>query len=209
MAKPKFNEISSLPPKRRRKPVQKRTTKASSSPSAASHRRHLFVEAYLVNGNNATQAAITAGLSEKTAYSTGQRMLYHAEVKGLIEERQKKMLSDLQISSERTLRERARGAYYDIGELAKAKINKPADIAALPDDVRQAITGWKWDKDGNLVLQFADKHSHLTALERHLGLYKADNEQAAPETAVTDHIEAARAIAFVLARAKRQMGKNT
>lgn len=38
-----------------------------------------FVEEYLVD-LNATQAAIRAGYSEKTAYSQGQRLLKHAEV---------------------------------------------------------------------------------------------------------------------------------
>ena len=137
-------------------------------------------------------------------------MFNYVDVQSIIEAHHQKLLEKLRISAERTLKERARGAYYDIGELAKAAIKKPADIALLPDDVRQAITGWKWDKDGNLELKFADKHSHLTALEKHLGLYKADNEQQPPIDPGTpkDWIEVARAIAFVFAQAKRDMAKS-
>jgi phage terminase small subunit len=44
----------------------------------------LFVEEYLVD-LNATQAAIRAGYSEKTAYSQGQRLLKNVEVAAAIE----------------------------------------------------------------------------------------------------------------------------
>lgn len=44
-----------------------------------------FCDEYLIDCN-ATQAAIRAGYSEKTAYSQGQRMLKHVEVKAYIDE---------------------------------------------------------------------------------------------------------------------------
>jgi len=44
-----------------------------------------FADEYLVDAN-ATQAAIRAGYSEKTAYSQGQRLLKKVEVKRYIEE---------------------------------------------------------------------------------------------------------------------------
>jgi phage terminase small subunit len=43
--------------------------------AAATERRELFKQAYMANGHNATQAAITAGYSLKTAHSQGQRLL--------------------------------------------------------------------------------------------------------------------------------------
>lgn len=48
-----------------------------------------FCSAYLANGLNATQAAISAGYSEKTAYSIGQRLLKKVEIKKYIEEKLK------------------------------------------------------------------------------------------------------------------------
>lgn len=47
-----------------------------------------FAEEYLID-TNATQAAIRAGYSEKTAYSQGQRLLKHVEVKKYIEQKLK------------------------------------------------------------------------------------------------------------------------
>ena len=44
-----------------------------------------FCDEYLIDCN-ATQAAIRAGYSEKTAYSVGQRMLKNVEVKSYIEQ---------------------------------------------------------------------------------------------------------------------------
>lgn len=50
-------------------------------------RQQAFVEHYLTD-LNATQAAIRAGYSEKTAYSAGQRLLKHVEVAPAIAEAQ-------------------------------------------------------------------------------------------------------------------------
>jgi phage terminase small subunit len=49
-------------------------------------KQRLFVEAYLANPN-ATQSAIKAGYSEKTAYSQGQRLLKNVEIAKLLEKR--------------------------------------------------------------------------------------------------------------------------
>lgn len=49
-----------------------------------------FVKAYLLNGGNSTQAAISAGYSEKTAAEIGFENLRKPQIKKLIEEHQKK-----------------------------------------------------------------------------------------------------------------------
>ncbi|WP_099974240.1 terminase small subunit [Lactobacillus terrae] len=51
-------------------------------------KQELFVTEYLKD-LNATQAAIRAGYSEKTAYSQGQRLLKNVEVKSAIEQQMK------------------------------------------------------------------------------------------------------------------------
>lgn len=50
------------------------------------NQQKLFASEYITNGGNATQAAITAGYSEKTAYSQGNRLLKHDEVKRFLKE---------------------------------------------------------------------------------------------------------------------------
>lgn len=52
-----------------------------------------FCDEYLIDCN-ATQAAIRAGYSKKTAYSVGQRMLKNVEVKKYIEDQMEKIHSE-------------------------------------------------------------------------------------------------------------------
>jgi len=49
-----------------------------------------FVKAYLLNGGNATQAAIEAGYSKKTANEQGAQNLAKLSIKSAIEEHQRK-----------------------------------------------------------------------------------------------------------------------
>lgn len=59
---------------------------------ALTTKQRAFVEAYLSNGFNATQAAITAGYSKKTAYSQGSRLLKNVEIQAALETRMKEMV---------------------------------------------------------------------------------------------------------------------
>jgi len=51
-------------------------------------RQRRFIDEYLID-MNATQAAIRAGYSERTARSQGQRLLTHVDIKRAIDERMK------------------------------------------------------------------------------------------------------------------------
>ena len=57
---------------------------------ALTKKQKVFADEYLVD-TNATQAAIRAGYSEKTAYSQGQRLLKNVEVQNYIEEQLEKV----------------------------------------------------------------------------------------------------------------------
>lgn len=61
-------------------------------------KKQLFVESYLANPN-ATEAAKKAGYSEKTAYSSGQRLLKDVEVRELVDKR----ISDAIITADEIL----------------------------------------------------------------------------------------------------------
>ena len=52
-----------------------------------------FADEYLID-LNATQAAIRAGYSKKTAYSQGERLLKKVEVEKYIQERMKQLASE-------------------------------------------------------------------------------------------------------------------
>lgn len=138
-----------------------------------------FVAEYLKD-HNATQAALRAGYSPKTAYSQGQRLLKHVEVAASLGQKAAKLMNKLDVTVERILQERARMAFYDPADIAGQRIVKPADIAALPEDARRAIVGWGYDKKGKFTLKLADKNSSLTALEKHLNMYRDDAGDGSP-----------------------------
>ena len=74
---------------------------------ALNDRKRRFVKEYLID-LNATQAAIRAGYSEKTAYSQGQRLLKDVEINGLIQKEQQKRAETLDITKDRIVEELAK-----------------------------------------------------------------------------------------------------
>jgi phage terminase small subunit len=187
--------------------------KAGSSTLSAGVRRQLFAEAYLCNGNNATNAALIAGFSEKSAASQGARLLKHAKVKQLLEKRQAEVLDNLKITTERITLERARLAFFDPRKLFD-RDGKPIPIHELDDDTAAVICGFRVSQTGGGEDQvttikdykLASKDASLTSLEKQRGMYKdtEPEEIDRPKTG-RDMIEAARAIAFVLARASQRI----
>lgn len=70
-------------------------------------KQEAFVREYLVD-LNATQAAIRAGFSAKTAYSAGQRLLKHVEVAAAITEARRKLSARADFTVDRHMDELAR-----------------------------------------------------------------------------------------------------
>ena len=60
-----------------------------------SPKKMIFVTEYIKNGGNATQAAIAAGYSEKTAYSQGSRLLKDVEVQQYLNKTEQNLNRDL------------------------------------------------------------------------------------------------------------------
>lgn len=70
---------------------------------ALTPKQTLFVAQYLANGLNATQAAIAAGYSEKTAESQASRLLRNVKVAEAIDEAQSPILKRLGITKDYVL----------------------------------------------------------------------------------------------------------
>lgn len=85
-----------------------------------------FIVAYVAKPN-ATQAAISAGYSEKSAYSQGARLLKHAEIAAEIERRRnainKKVLGKYEVTRERI-----------VEELAKLGFSNMTDYTSITED---------------------------------------------------------------------------
>jgi len=130
-------------------------------------RQQMFV-AYYLTSRNATQAAIQAGYSAKTAEQIGHQLLKKTSVQAAIDAKTMEMVSDLKWDVHRTLLEITRMANVD--PKVYEGVTCPADVARLPEDARRAIVGWGWDRNGNFTLKFAKERS-LEMLGRHLKLF--------------------------------------
>lgn len=130
-----------------------------------------FVDEYLID-LNATQAAIRAGYSAKTATWIGPQLLVKTHVAKAIAERKQVRSEHAEVKQHDVLRELKSLAMYDPADIAGAQVNGPADIARLPEATRRAIIGWSWDKHGNFVLKLSPKTPSLELLGRHLGMWK-------------------------------------
>lgn len=139
-------------------------------------RQQRFVAEYTIDFN-ATQAAIRAGYSPKTAYSIGSELLKKPEIADFL----RAQAESLGITVERVLRERARIAFYDVRRLFHQD-GRVRAMNELDGDTAAGIQGFDvaTGDDGSVVLKYrlADKNASLMALEKHLGIGK--DTQSAP-----------------------------
>ena len=148
-------------------------------------KQHRFVDEYLVD-LNATQAAIRAEYSEKTARQQGQRLLTNADIQAAIHTARAKQQERTQITADAVLKEYAKIAFFDPRKLFQDN-GQPKDITNLDDDTAGALAGLDVleeyegsGRDREFVgytkkYKIADKLRALEALGRHLGLFVKDN----------------------------------
>lgn len=172
--------------------MTKKRTKAGSDKGGAARRRALFVEAYLTNGGNATQASIAAGYSARTAGQQGYILLKQPEIQRVIAERQAATQREAEritgVSVERTLRELGRIAYMDPRRLVDEKGNLKA-LSELDDDTAAAVASVEVEElfegrgeDRRSIgvvkkVKFWDKNSGIEKAMKHLGQFEKDNAQ--------------------------------
>lgn len=77
-------------------------------------KQQMFIEEYMVNGFNATQAAIKAGYSEATAYSQGQRLLKNVEIEKEIANRCKNITEEYPLLRKKILDKLQKIAFSDL-----------------------------------------------------------------------------------------------
>lgn len=155
------------------------TSTSASAPSApprvdkAAARRTLFVAAYLANGGNATEAAKSAGFSEKTACSQGSRLLRNVEVAAAVTAAQVKLQHKHHLTADRVLQELARITFFDPRKLYNpdGTLKKLHD---LDDDTAAAIASVELEGGVISKLKGWDKNSAIEKAMRTLGQFKHD-----------------------------------
>lgn len=176
----------------RSKPLQdaaRSKGQAAATPSALNLRQRRFVAEYLTDFN-ATQAAIRAGYSARTAASQGERLLRNVEIAEAVAQAAQQTATKLELTRERVLQETARIAFFDPRKLFRDD-GSPKSLHELDDDTAAAISGLDVleefeTRDGErtpvgLVKKYriADKNSALDRAAKLLALFGDHNKQLA------------------------------
>jgi phage terminase small subunit len=145
-----------------------------------------FVDEYLLD-LNATQAAIKAGYSKKTARSVGSENLAKPDIAAAIQEAMKNRQARTFITQDRVLQELARIAFFDPRKLLDDDGN-PIPLSNLDDDTAAAVAGVELmeeyegsGKDRVFIgytkkFKLADKNTAISNAMRHLGMFVDKSE---------------------------------
>ena len=159
---------------------------------ALTEKQERFVEEYLVD-LNATQAAIRAEYSSKTAYSMGQRLLKNVEVQAAIQQAKQKRSQRTEITQDMVLKELSKIAFANGTDFAKVvcrevpmttvdedgnlqTVTKRQQLVEIKDtemvnpEKRAAISSIKEGKYGIEISSY-DKVKALELLGKHLGMF--------------------------------------
>jgi phage terminase small subunit len=141
-----------------------------------------FVDEYLID-LNATQAAIRAGYSEKTARQIGEQNLSKLDIQEAIRARMKDREQRTKITQDMVLQEYAKIAFLDPRRFydengALIPVQKlPADVAAALSAMEVVVERNGQNEDGSpsfadvKKIKFADKKGALDSVARHLGMF--------------------------------------
>lgn len=140
-----------------------------------------FVNEYIID-LNATQAAIRAGYSAKTANKIACNLLTKVDIQNSISERMKKREERTEITQDRVLQEYAKLAFFDARKLFNAD-GTPKPINELDDDTAAAVAGidvleeFEGTGDDRKFIGYTkkykitDKKGALDSVARHLGMF--------------------------------------
>lgn len=135
-----------------------------------------FITEYLVD-LNATQAAIRAGYSAKTAQAIGTENLSKPLIQAALQEAMQKRSRRTEITQDRVLLELARIGFCDPRKLFDDDGN-PLPISAIDDDTAASISlldvDVTIDEDGTITrskrYRFSDKLRALEMIAKHIGM---------------------------------------
>lgn len=162
---------------------------------ALTDKQKRFCDEYLID-LNATQAAIRAGYSQKTAEQTASRLLRNVKVQEYIAKRQKELSRSTEITQERVIKElaliafsnnadyahvvekklqvEAGGALVDVldkdGKPVMYRTVEPVLTEELTEEQKRALAVIKKGRDG-LEVKSCDKVKALELLGKHLGIF--------------------------------------
>lgn len=167
-------------------------------PMALNDKQQRFVEEYLID-LNATQAAIRAGYSAKTAGSQGFDLLQKPEIQMALSKSMKEREERTKITQDMVLMELAKIGFSDIRKVVKwgnTELRSTEDESGelveayhglrlvasdeIDDSTAAAISEISEGREG-LKVKFHDKRASLVDIGRHLGMFKDKVELTGPD----------------------------
>lgn len=166
---------------------------------ALTDKQRRFVDEYLVD-LNATQAAIRAGYSQKTAGQIGEQNLKKLEIAAAVQEAQAERAKRTEITQDMVLRELAKIGFSDIRKIVRwgkteLRVTDAGDdegevteayhglalVSAdeIDDNTAAAISEISEGREG-LKVKLHDKKGALVDIGRHLGMFKDRIEHSGP-----------------------------
>jgi len=135
-------------------------------------RRRKFVEEYLRCWNGA-EAARRAGYSSRRGAVTASNLLACEEIKAAIQER----IAETAMSADEVLLRLAEQARSIQAEYLQP--DGTVDLEALiADGYGHLVKGTRWDRAGNLIVEFHDAQSALQLIGKHLRLFAEQIEHS-------------------------------
>lgn len=163
----------------------------SNSKQKLTAQQELFAREYVID-NNAKQAAIRAGYSEKTAQEQGSRLLSNVKVLELVETHRKKREIRTDVTADRVIKELAKIAFSDLNEFVEVskdgKINvKPSDQVdgTVLSEISESVT----TNGRTKKVKLHDKMKALELIGRHLAMF-TDKQEIKIDKTVEENIEA-------------------
>lgn len=186
-------------------------------------KREAFVNHFIANSGNASQAAISAGYSPKCAHAIACNIMKRPEIVAAISIRAGELMGKYRLTSDLAARSIVQELSFDPARLYHTNGQLKA-VTELDLDTRMALTSIDIDithyKDGPTVetrkYKWATRDGARNALMKHLGMFIADNAQkndanmqaaaaaaAAAATAATETVAKILDFAAIRARVER------
>jgi phage terminase small subunit len=153
--------------------------------ASSAERRARFVAAYLAS-LNATQAAIEAGYSAKTARSAASRLLTRVDVNEALARAKVTALTKASIDADRVIGELKMLAFSSIEHYTQDETGKLVPAEGAPPGVMAAVEWVKYktytDDEGGVErtceFKLHDKLGSLKLAGRHVGLFPSKDQEA-------------------------------
>lgn len=154
-------------------------------------KQEAFVREYLID-LNATQAAIRAGYSKKTARAIGAENLTKPYIKTAINREIDKRAARTEINADRVIKELAALGFADTTLAIRVKRGRVVvtDTDKLSESTRRAISEIKQTINvtggASISIKFHDKKGPLQLLGQHLGIFEDEGQPDTPSPTVVN-----------------------